>query len=183
MYCLPPVFDSGMLELLTYILVSQTTNCIHVYTNPTFFLQIASSYLVTIFNFSMSAFQLSLFQKLLNFAIVAASGLCIDFSITWLCREKLRFNQYVANAAGFSIAACSKFLLNDTWTFKGVSGNTVAAFGSFVFIALLGLILNTGAVYLCHELVKVEFYRSKLMAVVLMFLWNLGANYLVTFHS
>ncbi len=50
--------------------------------------------------------------KFLKFLLVGVSGLIIDFSLTFLCKEKLLFNKYVANSIGFSMAQISNFLLN-----------------------------------------------------------------------
>ena len=131
----------------------------------------------------MSIFQRSLFQKLIKFGIVGTSGLCIDFSVTWLCREKFVLNQYVANTAGFTLAVCCNFLLNYTWTFKGQTNKLTKAFGSFLSIALIGLLLNNGIIYLCNQVLGLEFYHAKVMAVAVVFLWNFGANYFVTFRN
>ena len=39
----------------------------------------------------------TLFWKIIRFGITGASGMIIDFGITWLCREKFKWNKYVAN--------------------------------------------------------------------------------------
>jgi len=130
----------------------------------------------------MESFQ-TLIQKLLKFGIVGLSGICVDFFITWMLKEKLRLNKYVANAAGFSVAVVSNFFLNYVWTFKGTITSVPAAFGLFFAIAFIGLLLNSCFIYTFHELRKINFYLSKTGAIIFVFLWNFSANYFFNFHS
>ena len=130
----------------------------------------------------MDTFQIFI-QKLLKFGIVGLSGICVDFFITWMLKEKLRLNKYVANSAGFSTAVASNFFLNFTWTFKGTITGIPAAFVLFFSIALVGLLLNSGFIYAFHERKKINFYISKAGAILFVFLWNFGANYFLNFHS
>ena len=131
----------------------------------------------------MEIFQTALFQKVLKFGIVGLSGMCIDFSITWLCKEKIRLNKYFANSIGFSVAVVNNFWLNYTWTFKGAHNSVPSAFGLFVLFALIGLILNNFFVYLFNDLGALNFYVAKGLAILCVFTWNFGANYLFNFHS
>ena len=64
---------------------------------------------------------MQLLIKFLRFGIVGTTGMVIDFSITWLCREKLHFNKYIANTLGFSFAVINNFILNRVWTFENKS--------------------------------------------------------------
>jgi len=130
----------------------------------------------------MESFQ-TLIQKLLKFGFVGLSGICVDFFITWMLKEKLRLNKYVANAAGFSVAVVSNFFLNYVWTFKGTITSVPAAFGLFFAIAFVGLLLNSCFIYTFHELRKINFYLSKTGAIIFVFLWNFTANYFFNFHS
>lgn len=125
----------------------------------------------------------SLILKIVKFGIVGMSGIFVDFSITWILKEKAKLNKYVSNAAGFSTAVVSNFFLNYIWTFKGAAVSVAGAFWLFFIISLAGLLLNTGFIYLMHEKKKVNFYLSKLIAIALVFCWNFSANYFFNFHS
>jgi putative flippase GtrA len=59
-----------------------------------------------------------LFWKFLKFGAVGFSGVFVDFGVTWICREKIRLNQYVANSTGFMFAVISNYTLNRIWTFQ-----------------------------------------------------------------
>ena len=132
---------------------------------------------------NMELFQTNLFLKMLKFGIVGLSGMCIDFSITWVCKEKVKLNKYIANTIGFSVAVVNNFFLNYIWTFKGVNSIIPSAFGLFALFAIIGLILNNLFVYLFHGLGSLNFYPSKLLAIVGVFIWNFSYNYFFNFHS
>ena len=55
--------------------------------------------------------------QFIKFCVVGASGMAVDFGITFLGKEKLRLNKYVANSLGFISAASTNYVLNRLWTF------------------------------------------------------------------
>lgn len=109
--------------------------------------------------------------------------MCIDFSITWLCKEKFRFNKYVANTAGFSFAVVSNFSLNYFWTFKGTDKSVTSALGLFISFSLIGLVLNNLFLYLFTDVMSLHFYLSKALAIACVFAWNFSSSYFFNFHS
>ena len=122
-----------------------------------------------------------LFWKFLKFGAVGLSGVFVDFGITWICREQLKLNQYVANSLGFLTAVVSNFILNRIWTFQSADPNVAVQFGKFLGISLIGLALNNGIIYLLHERLGLHFYLSKLIATAIVTIWNFGANVWITF--
>ncbi len=121
--------------------------------------------------------------KFLKFGIVGASGVGVDFGITWLCKEKLRLNQYVANSTGFLCAVVSNYLLNRVWTFRSQDPAVAMQFSKFLLASLVGLAINNAIIYLLNERLGVKFYTAKLIATGVVTLWNFWANYTFTFHA
>jgi putative flippase GtrA len=121
-----------------------------------------------------------IYSQFIKFGLVGASGLVIDFFITWLLKEKFNFNKYVSNALGFSVAVTNNYFLNSCFTFE--NNHPIALqFISFIGIALIGLALNLLILYLFQTYTKLNFYLSKMMAIVFVFVWNFTANYFFTF--
>ena len=122
--------------------------------------------------------------KVLKFGIVGFIGMCLDFLVTWLLKEKLRLNKYLANSLGFTCAVINNFYLNLKWTFQ-VGGNqgTNVYLVKFILISIIGLGLNNSFVYLFSDRLKINFYVSKALAVVCVFIWNFGANNYFNFQS
>lgn len=122
-----------------------------------------------------------LFLKFLKFGVVGATGVVVDFGTTWICREKLRLNQYLANSLGFALAVVNNYVLNRIWTFHSDDPAIATQFGKFLVAAMIGLAINNGIIYVLNERFKVPFYVSKLIATGVVTLWNFWANYTFTF--
>ena len=122
-----------------------------------------------------------LLWKFLKFGVVGFTGVFVDFGITWVCREKLRLNQYVANSTGFLCAVVSNYMLNRVWTFQSHDPSVVTQFSKFLLASIIGLGINNGIIYLLNERYKVNFYLAKLVATAVVTVWNFWANYTFTF--
>lgn len=130
----------------------------------------------------MSSAWWTILMRFIRFGIVGASGMVVDFGVTWLCKEKLRWNKYVSNSLGFILAATNNYLWNRVWTFQSQSEAVAREYISFVVIALIGLGLNNLIIYLLHERWHLNFYLSKLIAIACVTLWNFSMNYVFTFR-
>ena len=119
--------------------------------------------------------------KFITFCVVGFSGMVIDFGITYLLKEKVKINKFLANSAGFISAATSNFFLNKIWTFHSNNPQVAAEYSEFIGIALVGLITNNFFLWIFNEKLKLNFYIAKFMAILLTTFWNFFANYYITF--
>lgn len=119
--------------------------------------------------------------KFVRFCVVGFSGMLIDYSLTYLGKEKLKINKYVANGVGFLFAATSNFLLNQYWTFEDKNPDDLIQFSQYLFVALIGLGINTAVIYLLVNKKDMNFYLAKLIAIAVAIIWNFTANYNFTF--
>lgn len=123
-----------------------------------------------------------LLWKFLKFCLVGFSGMIIDFGTTWLLKEKRKINKYIANSAGFILAATSNYIFNRFWTFQSENTEVVAEYVSFVLISLIGLGINNLVLYLLTDRMSFNFYLSKLFAIVVVTFWNFSMNCMITFR-
>lgn len=121
------------------------------------------------------------FWKIIRFGITGISGMAIDFAITWICRDILKWNKYIANTIGLTVAVTSNFILNRTWTFESANPNWQAEFGRFLLFSLTGLVLNNLFIFIFNGRLKMNFYVAKLIATAFVFLWNFTANFFFNF--
>ena len=121
--------------------------------------------------------------KFLKFCVVGSAGLGIDFGITYLSKERAKWNKYMANSLGFICAASSNFVLNKVWTFQDHSPDQFIQYGKFVLISLVGVGINNLIIYLLINKKQVNFYWAKLFAIGIVVIWNFVANYNFTFTS
>ena len=107
--------------------------------------------------------------KIFKFGVTGFIGLFIDFGVTYLCKEKFKWNQYLSNSLGFSLAVCNNYFLNRIWTFQSTDPNIIKQFSYFLFISIVGLLLNNLVLYFINEKKNKQFYLSKIIATGLVF--------------
>lgn len=110
--------------------------------------------------------------KLIKFGVVGSTGLIIDFGITYVLKEWLKWNKYIANAIGFTFAVVNNYYLNKIWTFQDTNPHIAQQLFSFIVISLIGLLLNTLVLYVFNHKIRMCFYFSKVFAIGAVFLWN-----------
>jgi putative flippase GtrA len=119
--------------------------------------------------------------KFIKFGIVGFSGVFIDFGVTYVCKEWLKIQKYIANSIGFTVAASSNYIFNRTWTFKSQDPDIASEYTAFLVISLIGLGIANLIVWLIHSKLRQNFYLSKLFAIGMVTIWNFFANYYITF--
>lgn len=121
--------------------------------------------------------------KFIKFGIVGFSGVFIDFGVTYVCKEWLKIQKYVANSIGFTVAASSNYIFNRIWTFESQDPDVATEYTEFLIISLVGLGIANLIVWLVHSRFKQNFYLSKLFAIGVVTIWNFFANYYITFAN
>jgi len=106
----------------------------------------------------------------------------IDFGVTYLFKEKVKANKYIANSLGFISAASSNYVLNRIWTFQSSDPGVTGQYLKFIGVAAIGLGINNLIIYLLSDRLHLNFYLSKLIAIVIVTVWNFLMNYFFTFR-
>jgi putative flippase GtrA len=123
----------------------------------------------------------NIFLKFIKFGLVGFSGLFVDFGLTYVCKEWIGIQKYVANGIGFMTAASSNYVLNRIWTFQSENPNVAFEYTEFIIISLIGLVINTFILWILVSRWNLNFYLSKVFAIAIVTIWNFFANLLVTF--
>lgn len=122
-----------------------------------------------------------LILKFLKFGVVGCSGMVVDFGVTWLLKEKARFNKFLSNSIGFVLAATNNYIWNRLWTFHSKNEDIPVEYLSFFIISLIGLGINNLTIWLLADRLKWNFYFSKLCATAVVMVWNFAMNLFFTF--
>lgn len=117
----------------------------------------------------------------MRFATVGAIGTILDYSVLNFTHLALDLSLYWALTLGFATGAVNNYILNSMWSFQ--QRLSWIKLGQFLAVALIGLVLNNGIVYLLTELGSWHYNLSKLVALMIVFFWNYGANRFWTFNS
>jgi len=121
--------------------------------------------------------------QMVRYGIVGTIGAVIDFGLLNLLVLYLDWNVYLAATVGFTVAASSNYVLNLKWTFRdSPSKHRLVQYGQFILVALLGLMINNGTMYILIENFDWWFNFAKLTAVLIVFIWNYLANRYWTFR-
>lgn len=129
----------------------------------------------------MQYFTQDVFLKFLKFGAVGASGVVVDFGLTWVSKEKVRIQKYMANAIGFTFAASSNYFLNRWWTFHSNNPELAIEYSRFLFFSVVGLGMNTMVIWFLVSKRSHNFYISKLFAIGIVTVWNFFVNLMFTF--
>lgn len=119
--------------------------------------------------------------KFMKFGAVGATGVVVDFGCTWISKEKARIQKYAANAVGFTLAASSNYFLNRWWTFHSHNPELAIEYSRFLFFSVIGLGMNTMAIWFLVSRHNRNFYISKLFAIGIVTFWNFFVNLMFTF--
>jgi len=122
-------------------------------------------------------------NKFFKFLLVGLSGMIIDFTITFICKEKVKLNKYIANSLGFLIAAITNFILNKNWTFDSKSTDVSTEFYWFMGISIISLFIYNSIVWVGINRFKINFYLSKMIGIFVITFWNFFAHLLITFQT
>ncbi len=120
-------------------------------------------------------------KQFIRFCVVGGSGVFVDFGITYLCKEWLRLNKYIANSIGFLCASTSNYIFNRVWTFHNADPDIAAQYLRFLGIAAIGLALNNLGIWVLHNRFGMNFYLAKLFSLGLVTFWNFFMNYFFNF--
>ncbi len=120
-------------------------------------------------------------EPFFRFATVGLLGVGINFGLTYVLKEGIKCNRYVANLIGFLIAVSCNFILNRYWTFHAQEQTLLPQILRFVIVAGSGALLNHYIVYGVHKHLKYDFYLAKIFAVGVVFIWNFILHSTYTF--
>ena len=122
-----------------------------------------------------------LINLLLKFSLIGIIGVVINFLITFLLKEYLKVNKYLSNSFGYLIAISFNFLANKFFTFKSDNSEIYSEVIKFIIVTSIGILINHIVVYLLTEKKNMNFYFSKIAAVIVVFIWNFTLHSIFTF--
>ncbi len=122
------------------------------------------------------------FLIFIKFTCTGLIGVILNFSITFLLKEKFFINRYLSNSVSLFCALAFNYFLNRFWTFHS-SNDFFHEILAFLAIVFIGVMMNHLLVYFFHQRKKVNFYISKVFAVIIIFTWNLIMHSQYTFNS
>ena len=121
-------------------------------------------------------------KRFIRFGISGFSGVFVDFSIFYLLRTMLSLGLTRSTILSSEIAIINNFLWNDLWTFGDISRRQIGwkkrlkRLLKFNLICISGLILNVLLVNFLFNILGINEYISKLIAIGAVTSWNFWFN-------
>ena len=121
-------------------------------------------------------------KRFLRFGIVGFSGVFVDFGVFYVLREILGLALTRSTTISSEVAIINNFLWNDLWTFGDISSKQkgwrrrIKRLLKFNVVCLAGLVLNVLIVNLLFNLLGINEYIAKLIAIAAVTFWNFWLN-------
>ena len=121
-------------------------------------------------------------KRFLRFGVVGFSGVFVDLGIFYVLRTLLGLGLTRSAIFSSEVAIINNFLWNDLWTFGDISSRQkgwrkrIKRLLKFNIVCLSGLVLNVLLVNLLFNVLGVNEYIAKLIAIAAVTLWNFWFN-------
>lgn len=121
--------------------------------------------------------------QLARYLIVGGLSFVVDFGLLYYLTEVFLINYLISAALSFTSGVVVNYLLSIFWVFKKRNvANRVNEFFIFTTIGAVGLILNEIFIWLFTDLLTTHYLLSKVLAAILIFLWNFFARRYILFN-
>jgi dolichol-phosphate mannosyltransferase len=121
-------------------------------------------------------------KRFLRFGVVGFSGVFVDLGVFYVLRDVLGLALTRSAILSSELAIINNFLWNDLWTFGDISSRQkgmrkrIKRLLKFNIICLSGLVLNVLIVNFLFNILGINEYLAKLIAIAAVTLWNFWFN-------
>lgn len=122
-------------------------------------------------------------RQFVKFGVVGASSTVIDWGIFYILIWTMPIYYLYAKVISFSFALLNSFIWNRRWTFRSKDSKRAKQFTKFLFIALIGLSLNTLIMYIVVNHLHHRKIIGLICATAIVTFWNFLANKLWVFKG
>ena len=110
--------------------------------------------------------------EMLRFAIAGGTGFVIDYGCTYVFTSLLGLHYLLSTALAFTLSVVVNYLMCAYWVFQGADTKNTGVKAGFLITSLIGLGLNELFMYLFVDALHLHYMVAKLIAVVLVMIWN-----------
>lgn len=112
---------------------------------------------------------------------VGISAAIVDFGLLYILTEFGHLHYLLSATISFIAAVIVNYSLNKSWTFAS-SGSHLKQFPIFLMVAVCGIIINNGILYTGVEKFDIWYIYAKIIATVVVMVWNFAWNKHLTFR-
>jgi len=121
--------------------------------------------------------------RIFRYAIVGGIAFIADVGILYGLTSFLKINYLFSAVGGFAIGLIINYLLSLRFVFADLEIRSKWTFEIFLTIGIVGLVLNELILGLFTEYLGFYYLYSKMISVLIVFLWNYGARKKLCFQE
>ncbi len=121
--------------------------------------------------------------KYFKYCLVGGAGAIIDFTLYTSIIYTINLNYLISNALSFTFATLFVYYLQKNWTFQYLTNKNFRTFNRFLQIVIITYILNNIILIISVELLSIGLLISKIIQIILSFLWGYSANSIYVFNK
>ena len=97
----------------------------------------------------------------------------IDYSIMVALTESIGLNYLMSASISFTVSVIFNYILSIKWIFsRTVNQDKVKEFGAFLFLSLIGLLINLGCMKLFVDYKGIDYRLAKVVATAIVMIYN-----------
>jgi putative flippase GtrA len=129
----------------------------------------------------------SLVGQFLRYLVTGGLAFFVDFGLFALCLYLLEWHYLLANLVGLVAGLVLNYALSILWVFtackRTLEKKKVAEFTLFTLVGIAGVGINQLLMYLMVDGLDLNEMLSKMIAAILVLMWNFGARKLILFKK
>ena len=119
----------------------------------------------------------NIFYQFVRYTFVGGLAFIVDFGLLYVLTEYLNLYYVVSATLSFIAGLLVNYFISITWVFaKAGASKHIVEFIYFASIGIIGLLLNGLILWFITESFDIYYMYSKLIAAVIVYLWNFLAR-------
>ena len=114
-----------------------------------------------------------LIKQIIRFIIVGGIATIIDYIVFFLLHDYLRVNTLISNIISFTVSVIYNYIASINWVFEvNTNLDKKKQFIVYIILSIIGLVINTGIVYLCVDILNMFSLIGKVIATTIVMTYN-----------
>lgn len=123
------------------------------------------------------------FKQFGKYFIVGGIAFVVDAGLLWVLTEYMKVHYVLSATLSFTAGLITNYFLSVIWVFIDRKYRSrMTEFFIFSIIGMIGLAINDFFLFLITEIVGIHYMISKMVIVLIVFLWNFFARKYILFH-
>jgi len=129
----------------------------------------------------------SLIGQFVRYLVTGGFAFVVDFLLYAFCLYELNWHYLVANLVGLVAGLVINYVMSVAWVFseckRVLEDRKTVEFGVFAIVGIIGVGINELLMLLMVGMLDANEMKSKIVAAILVLMWNFGVRKMVLFRE